>query len=141
MSKESWSWTLNRTLSNEPSLAAVLIKELCEHLTDSGWGDKDVFGIHMGVEEAIMNAIKHGNCRDETKSIKVSIAANDETFWARIEDEGEGFVLDDVPDPTLDENLEKGSGRGVMLMRAYMDQVSYNERGNVVEMRKSRTAP
>ena len=139
MSNKSWSWTLNRTLSNQPSLAAELISEICQHLTESGWGAKDIFGIRMGIEEAIMNAIKHGNCRDESKSIMVSAATDDETFWARIEDEGVGFAPNEVPDPTCDENIEKGSGRGVMLMKTFMDELTYNERGNVVEMRKSKT--
>ena len=100
MSNKSWSWTLDRMLPNQPSLAAELIRELCQHLTESGWCEKDVFGIRMGIEEALMNAIKHGNCRDETKSIKVNVATDDKIFWARIEDEGEGFVPDEVLDPT-----------------------------------------
>jgi len=55
-----------------------------------------------------------------------------------IEDEGAGFCLQDVPDPTDDENLEKPCGRGIMLMRAFLSVVEYNERGNQVILEKHR---
>ncbi len=137
MGKESW--TLERALSSDPKCAAELIAELLDRLSESGWSEKDIFKIRMGVEEAVVNAIKHGNCCDETKCIKVAIKGDPDLFWARIEDEGEGFAPSEVPDPTLAENIEKGSGRGVMLMKNCMDEVCFSERGNVVEMRKKRS--
>ncbi len=59
-------------------------------------------------------------------------------MWIRIEDEGHGFDLESLPDPTLEENLEKPSGRGILLMREFMTKVEYNERGNCVILEKRR---
>lgn len=139
MTGSSWTWTLDRTICSDTHLGAQLIAEVLEHLQENSWGDKDVFGVHMAMEEAVMNAIKHGNQRDEKKCVKVRVGTTTELFWARVEDEGPGFDPDDVPDPTLDENIKKACGRGVMLMRHYMDEVHYNPLGNVVELKKQRT--
>lgn len=137
--ESSWTWTLDRTICSDPNVGARLIAEVLEHLDKYSWCDKDVFGIHMAMEEAVMNAIKHGNQRDIGKCVKVSVGASDNVFWARVEDEGPGFDPEAVPDPTLEENIEKTCGRGVMLMRMYMDQVTYNQVGNVVEISKKKT--
>lgn len=135
----TWTWTLDRTICSDPKLGVELIGEVREHLEQNSWGNKDVFGVHMALEEAVMNAIKHGNCRDAEKCVNIRVGANPEQIWIRIEDEGCGFDPDEVPDPTLEENLEKCTGRGVMLMRMYMDEVNYNPVGNVVELSKHRT--
>ncbi len=140
MNGTSWTWTLDRKICSDSSLGAKLIAEVVEHLEQNRWGSKDIFGIHMAMEEAVMNAIKHGNQRDENKCVKVYVGTTELLFWARVEDEGTGFKPENVPDPTLDENIEKTCGRGVMLMRLYMDEVLYSASGNVVELKKQRTA-
>lgn len=134
-----WTWHLDREFCSDPNIGVQLIAEVLDHLEQGTWGNKDVFSIHMAMEEAVMNAIKHGNKRDIEKFVKVSIGTTSDLFWARVEDEGEGFDPEDVPDPTLEENIDKTCGRGVMLMKFYMDEVSYNDTGNVVEISKSRT--
>lgn len=139
MNGTSWTWTLERQICSQTSLGAKLIAEVIDHLEQNSWGNKDVFGIHMAMEEAVMNAIKHGNQRDENKCVKVFVGTTEDSFWARIEDEGNGFDPKCVPDPTLEENIEKTCGRGVMLMRLYMDDVQYSPTGNVVELKKQRT--
>ena len=95
----------------------------------------------MAMEEAVMNAIKHGNKRDPSKSVRVVITLSGNQFHACVTDEGEGFNPDAVPDPTLDENLEKTSGRGLMLMSNFIDVVKYNELGNSVELTKRKSKP
>jgi serine/threonine-protein kinase RsbW len=136
----SWTWTLERTICSDPKLGTQLIAEVVDYLCENDWSNKDTFGIHMALEEAVMNAIKHGNLRDEKKCVKVKVGVSADSFWAHVEDEGTGFNPDEVPDPTLDENIEKTSGRGVMLMRMYMDQVQYSEVGNAVEFTKTKSA-
>jgi flagellar hook-associated protein 1 FlgK len=87
----------------------------------------------------LVNAIKHGNKYDSKKTVRVvsQIDENEASFI--ITDEGPGFHLEEVPDPTADENLERPCGRGLMLIRAFMDEVSYNKTGNEVRLVKRRT--
>ncbi len=101
--------------------------------------DRDVFGIRLALEEAIVNAIKHGNGMDPDKAVRIWCRVTQENVRVEIEDEGEGFTVEEVPDPTADENLERPCGRGIMLMRAFMTEISFNSRGNRVTLVKNRT--
>jgi len=99
--------------------------------------DEDtLFDIKLCVEEAVRNAIVHGNKSDEAKTVKVSYRLDGADVVIEVEDEGAGFNKTTVPDPTKDENLMKGSGRGVYLIDRLMDEVEYNNKGNLVRMRK-----
>ncbi|MSR32503.1 MAG: ATP-binding protein [Gemmataceae bacterium] len=98
--------------------------------------DKDAFCIRLALEEALVNAIKHGNQMDPAKSVKVQFLICPEVFEIVITDEGPGFDPEDVPDPTDIENLERPCGRGLMLMRHYMNEIVYNSLGNSVRMKK-----
>jgi len=102
------------------------------------YSDKDVFGMRLALEEALVNAIKHGNGMDPNKQVHVSCQVDEKEARVTIRDEGEGFDPADVPDPTDDDNLEKPGGRGIMLMRAFMTEVSYSEDGNEVLLVKQR---
>ncbi len=90
------------------------------------------FAIRLAMEEALYNAIKHGNRMDADKVVELDYDVDPSRTIITVTDEGEGFDPASVPDPTTDENLEKPAGRGIMLMRAYMDQVRFNPRGNQV---------
>jgi serine/threonine-protein kinase RsbW len=99
--------------------------------------DHDLFSIKLALEEALVNAIKHGNQYDRNKSVHVVYEIHPDRFTVRITDEGTGFDSADVPDPTAVENLERPCGRGLMLMRHYMTDVAFTERGNSVVMSKA----
>ena len=100
------------------------------------YGAEAQFAIKLALEEALVNAIKHGNqCKAETH-ITVEYDVDVQQTVIQITDEGYGFNPESLPDPTADENLECPCGRGVMLMRAYMDEVQYNSRGNSVRLVK-----
>ena len=103
-----------------------------------GYGAQEVFGMRLALEEGIVNAIKHGNGLDPSKSVKIECSVDEERVTVIIEDEGPGFDPTDVPDPTEDDNLEKPSGRGLMLMRAFMNRVEYAGCGNRVILEKLR---
>jgi len=98
--------------------------------------DKDVFCIRLALEEALVNAIKHGNQMEITKKVFIKYTLDADVFEIMISDEGPGFDPNDVPDPTDIENLERPCGRGLMLMRHYMTEVNYNSIGNSVRMKK-----
>lgn len=131
-------WKYDHRISSDPNNCSKVIEQLLDQLEAAGWTNKDAFGIHMAMEEAIMNAICHGNKRQVDKWVHILIEITEERFYAKITDEGEGFNLEDVPDPTADENIEKTSGRGVMLIQHFVDEVKYNDVGNTVELKKSK---
>ncbi len=101
---------------------------------------RDVFGIRLALEEALVNAIKHGNGLDPDKTVRVNCLIEDDLLRVEIEDQGPGFNMSDVPDPTAEENLERPCGRGIMLIRSFMTSVEYNAKGNCVVLEKRRTA-
>ena len=94
----------------------------------------------MALEEALVNAIKHGNGMDPAKQVQIDCRFDDDGVRIVIEDEGPGFDVTAVPDPTAEENLDKPGGRGIMLMRSFMSHVEYNELGNRLVLEKRRAA-
>jgi serine/threonine-protein kinase RsbW len=139
MAQRSSTWTMDRQFSTDTKAAKQILDELLSNLSGHKWTEEDVFGVHLAVEEALMNAIKHGNRNDANKQVRVKAEVSDISFRIEITDEGRGFKPEEVPDPTLDENLDLPSGRGLMLMRSFMSQVEYNTQGNQVTMVKHRS--
>jgi serine/threonine-protein kinase RsbW len=113
-------------------------ERIVTRLEEIGFPARGIFGVRLALEEALVNAIKHGNGLDPTKEVLVTCQISNDKVRVVIEDQGPGFRLEDVPDPTDDENLEKPGGRGIMLMRAFLSVVEYNERGNRVVLEKHR---
>src|SRR5262249_20761313 len=91
--------------------------EIEQHLRANRYSERDIFSIKLALEEALVNAIKHGNQLDKQKKVRIHYKVTSNRFDVRITDEGGGFDPGDVPDPTAVENLERPSGRGLMLMR------------------------
>jgi serine/threonine-protein kinase RsbW len=115
------------------------VQEMIEEaLTSNGYTEHETFAIKLALEEALVNAIKHGNQMDPDKRVFVVFLVTAERFEIRITDEGTGFNPEDVPDPTAIENLERPCGRGLLLMRGFMTHVEYHGRGNSVSMSKVR---
>jgi serine/threonine-protein kinase RsbW len=117
---------------------APILENLSDTLADSGFSQGDSFAIRLAMEEAVVNAIKHGHGGDPDKQVRISYQIDAEEFRAEIEDEGPGFCPDSVADPLAWENLDREGGRGLFLMRYYMTEVCYNEMGNRVTLRKRR---
>jgi serine/threonine-protein kinase RsbW len=94
-----------------------------------------LFAISLSLEEAMANAFNHGHKHlPPTVTVTVRYRVTDENVFLSVQDQGPGFKPEDVPDPTLDENIERTSGRGIMLIRAYMSQVEYREHGKRLDM-------
>ncbi len=102
------------------------------------FSEPELFAIRLAIEEALVNAIKHGNGSDPSKKVRIEYSIDHEQFRVCIEDEGPGFDPASVPDPTDPEFLERPCGRGLMLMKHYMSLVEYSGRGNCVTMLKRR---
>ncbi len=93
------------------------------------------FAIRLAFEEAVTNAFKHGHKGlDASAPVRVELEVGPQRVVIAVEDQGPGFSPGDVPDPTLDENLEVPTGRGLMLIRAYMTSIEFNDAGNRVRM-------
>jgi serine/threonine-protein kinase RsbW len=105
-----------------------------------GYDDDTIFAIKLAFEEAVTNAVKHGNCGDRSKRVHIRYFVDPHRVVFMVRDEGCGFCPDDVPDPTADENLERPSGRGLMLMQSYMTKVYYSKTGNEVWLLKENPA-
>lgn len=84
-------------------------------------------GVSMAVREAMINAVLHGNAYDTAKRVNVSFEQKPDELIVIISDEGKGFIPEEVPDPLAPENLLKTSGRGIFLMRAFMDEVRFRK--------------
>ena len=88
----------------------------------------------VGLTEALSNAMLYGNGADPEKRVRVEVAVRVEEVAVRVTDQGVGFDPTTVPDPTLPDNITKTGGRGIFLMKALMDEVQFNERGNSVTL-------
>jgi serine/threonine-protein kinase RsbW len=138
MNNETWLWRAAHVIPSEPEAAREVLDELLTQLREKEWGQHDVFGIHLAMEEALMNAIKHGNRLDPRKCVRVACKLADDRVRIEVADEGPGFDPRAVPDCTDDDRLEIPSGRGLMLMKSFMSRVEYNDTGNSVVMEKDR---
>lgn len=110
-------------------------------LERNGYDGDSIFGLKLALEEAMTNAVKHGNRGDPTKHITVRYRITPDRAVIMVADEGPGFAPECVPDPTSDENIERPNGRGIMLMQCYMSRVCYNACGNEVWLVKDRADP
>jgi len=109
-----------------------------EALQASAYTEHDIFSIKLALEEALVNAIKHGNQMDPDKRVFVAYDVTNDRFEILITDEGQGFNPEDVPDPTDPANIERPCGRGLLLIRGFMTEVTYHGCGNSVSMCKVR---
>ncbi len=125
-------------IGSDASEARRIQEEIEAALKAHHFSEHDIFSIRLAVEEALVNAIKHGNRMDRSKKVQISYHVHPDHFEVCISDEGTGFDPEEVPDPTAEENLERPCGRGLMLMRHYMSEVSFTTPGNAVLMRKRR---
>ncbi len=136
MSDEPGTWQRRHDIPSQLGAGKVVLDELLQKLEQLGWPQRDVFGVHLAVEEALANAIGHGNQLDPAKRVHVVSSLTETLLRIEIADEGDGFDPASVPDPTDPDNLEADSGRGIMLMRNFMSRVDFSQTGNRVIMEK-----
>lgn len=106
-----------------------------------GFSEDELYPIDMAVRESVANAVKHGNLLDETKQVEIALSSSDSEFEITVRDFGSGFAVEEIPDPTNPENLLKASGRGILFIRTFMDEVEWfrhAEGGTVIKMTKKR---
>ena len=91
--------------------------------------------IYLCISEVVINSIKHGNKGDFSKSVSIVVECREEGINIQIEDEGDGFDVSKVEDPTLKENISKESGRGIFIIKNLSEEIEYNDKGNQVQIK------
>jgi serine/threonine-protein kinase RsbW len=123
-------------LPSDVSLMNGVLQYLIERVAKLGVIKPERSNLFIALDEAFVNAVKHGNKNDPTKLVRITAELSPQEARFTVEDEGEGFNVDQIPDPRDPANLFKSSGRGVLLIYNIMDKVEYNERGNRLTMVK-----
>src|SRR5262245_41257296 len=129
------TWDIPSTLP----VVREVVEEVAQALAAADWPDDGVFAVRMGLDEAVANAVKHGNKGDAAKRVGVEMRLHPDRIELKVRDQGEGFDPAAVPDPTCCDFIERPHGRGVMLIHVYMNEVSYAAKGNEVTMVRLRS--
>jgi len=127
--------TVIRTPSENRHIKKVSARILSQ-LEAAAVPEERIFDITLCVEEAVRNAIVHGNRSNRNKTVITTFQLQDDRVTIEVEDEGEGFDHTALPDPTDADYIMRNSGRGVYLIRKLMDSVTFNDRGNKIVMVK-----
>ena len=118
------------------SLMHSILDYLMKRVEKVGVINPESSNLFIALDEAFVNAVKHGNKFDANKVVKVSAEVSTSEARFTVEDQGDGFDVESIPDPRNPDNLFKTSGRGVLFIYNIMDEVRYNKRGNRLEMIK-----
>ena len=128
---------LTMTIPADPGAISVVADRVALELEQRNWSEDDVTAVQMALIEALANAIRHGCRGDITKRVQCSMGCGESNeIVIIVRDPGDGFNPDGVPDPLDPVNTFKPSGRGMFLMRAFMDHVVFADGGREVQMRK-----
>ena len=133
--------TIAFELPSSISIMHSILDYLMKRVEKLGVIKAEQSNLFVALDEAFVNAIKHGNKFDARKLVRIAAEVSKQEARFIIEDEGEGFDVNAIPDPLDPENLFKSSGRGVLFIYNIMDEVKYNERGNRLTMIKKSEFP
>jgi serine/threonine-protein kinase RsbW len=112
-----------------------MIESFIDNARDQFPMDDDIYGnIMISVTEAVNNAIRHGSQMNPEKSVSLALSLDDQGLKFRIQDSGTGFNYQNIPDPTMPDNIDKPAGRGIFLMKHLADEVSFQDEGRIVEL-------
>jgi serine/threonine-protein kinase RsbW len=132
---------LRQSLASQVSAISLFVDQLMRFILTLRKSDGSETEIEMALREALANAVIHGNAEDPHKRVYVECRCYmDGAVSISVRDEGRGFSWNTVPDPTTLENRLFTHGRGIYLMKTLMDEVSFEDNGAVVRMRKRSTA-
>jgi serine/threonine-protein kinase RsbW len=123
-------------ISSELKNVKAASAQILESLLPFNLSSYDLLDIRLCLEEALINAMKYGNKLQPDLSVEITYSIDDDILKITMRDEGDGFDYKNLPDPTLEENLQELKGRGVYLIRRLMDEVVFNEAGNQITMIK-----
>jgi serine/threonine-protein kinase RsbW len=128
---------LECSLPSDVTAISPFVDKLMLLLSNCGYVSERASDVEIALREALANAIIHGNHEDVRKHVHVTCECVPDEVSIAVKDEGSGFDIRNVPDPTAPENIGSAHGRGIHVMKALMDEVRFEEGGVVVHMRKS----
>jgi serine/threonine-protein kinase RsbW len=112
-----------------------IVENVIDNFTNEAGIGKDSYGkIMVATLEAVNNAVIHGNKSNINKYVEIEMLLKEQTLYVTVKDQGKGFAPENVPDPTLPENIELIDGRGIFLMSRLADNIEFNKKGNAVVM-------
>lgn len=125
----------NVSFVNDPVVSELVQNAVVDSMERYGYAKAARFAVRLALAEAIANAFHHGHeTLPPSVPIQLSFRVGESDVEIAVEDQGPGFDPSLIPDPTLDENIERPCGRGLMLIKAYMTSVVYNAKGNRMTM-------
>ena len=139
--EHTWSWMLDTSIPSDIDRGHAVIEELIAALERADWEGRDLFHVRLATEEAVVNAIEHGNKRHHDKTVHLDFRVSPECCYLQITDQGAGFDRATLKDCTDEANVDKPRGRGVMLIEQLMSQAQYNQCGNQLTMFRLRNDP
>lgn len=116
----------SREVPSNPDLLPDIEEYVLSKISDLGLSEEKLDNLALSVGEAASNSIVHGNMCDESKKVKISIEIDEKMIIIKFKDQGQGFSPERVPDPTAPENILKDNGRGIHIMKTFLDRVDYN---------------
>ncbi|MCA9082528.1 MAG: ATP-binding protein [Planctomycetaceae bacterium] len=131
---------LNLQIPSDTTAGLAAQEQIISLMEKHDYSMRDIFAMRLCLEEGITNAIKHGNKFSDDKKVAINASVSDERLRVEVQDEGEGFVPEDVPDPTAEDFIERPCGRGLMLMRAYLNHFEYANGGRMLIMERERNS-
>ena len=126
-------------VGSSPSAIEEVFKRIQQAMETCCFNEDDIFAARLALQEAFTNAIRHGNRMNPSKSARIEYSIDSKKAVIKLIDQGNGFDPGSIPDPTDGRNLYKTGGRGLFLIRSYMDQVRFSNRGNCITMVKLRS--
>lgn len=138
---QEWHEKIEFEVPSYVSLMHDILNYLMKRVEKSGVVNPETSNLFVALDEAFVNAVKHGNKYNAEKLVRITAEVSKEEARFTIEDEGDGFNVNEIPDPRNPENLFKTSGRGVLFIHNIMDEVTYNDRGNRLTMVKRKNEP
>ena len=115
-----------KEIPSDPELLPELEHFIVDLAVKSNLRDDKLNNLALSFSEAASNSVVHGNKFDKNKKVKITVRINEKTMTIIIKDEGKGFDINTVPDPTKPENILKDSGRGIHIMRSFLNDLRYN---------------
>lgn len=134
-------WRLSTSFPSVSGAGEAFVDAVVDELERRAWSPKDLFAVRLALDEAIANAVEHGNRRDPSKKVDVSATISAERALLSVRDEGDGFDDAAAPNPLLAENLEAPTGRGLLLIRSFMTNVWRASGGAEILMEKTPSSP
>jgi len=132
----------HKQITSDLSLKNPVIDEILAILkSKANISEDDQTWIRLCLDEVLVNAIRHGNREDKEKQVTICLFAGENSWAVRVEDEGEGFAIDQIPQVDDKEYWELEHGRGIMLIQSYMDEIWYYDKGNRVQLSKIHQKP